>query len=67
MYPARLVLFTLLAVTVLTAQSNDTHSLDGLDILRQLSDHYAKAVDWYVAATEEQTSQSEYSRQWSKT
>ncbi|QNI33598.1 hypothetical protein H7849_06570 [Alloacidobacterium dinghuense] len=66
MHPARLVLFALLTATALSAQNADTQP-DGFTILQQMSDHYAKASDWYIQATEEQTTTTDYSRQWAKT
>jgi thiol-disulfide isomerase/thioredoxin len=66
-FPMRLVSFTLLAVSTVSAQSADTPAPDGLAILQQMSDRYAKAGSWYIVATEERSSQTEYSRNWAKT
>src|SRR5271163_372173 len=67
MYPARLALFTLLAVPALLAQSSDTSPSDGMPLLQKMSEHYANASSWYIEATEERTSENEYSRDWTKT
>ena len=64
-FPVRLAGFTLLAVSAM-AQSADTPAPDGLAILQQMSDHYAKAGSWYIVASEERTSQTEYSRDWAE-
>ena len=66
-FPMRLASFTLLAVSTVSAQSADTPAPDGLAILQQMSDRYAKAGSWYIVATEERSSQTEYSRNWAKT
>jgi thiol-disulfide isomerase/thioredoxin len=38
-----------------------------LPILQQMSEHYASAGSWHIGATEERTSENEYSRGWGKT
>lgn len=65
-FAMRLAGLTLLAVSAM-AQSPDTPAPDGLAILQQMSEHYANAGSWYIAATEERTSKTEYSNEWSKT
>ena len=67
MYPARLALLALLATYPLSAQGNDSHSSVGLNILQQMSDHYATAGSWYIQATEERANRTEYSHGWEKT
>jgi thiol-disulfide isomerase/thioredoxin len=67
LFPTRLASFTLLAVSAVSAQSADTPAPDGLAILQQMSEHYAKAGSWYIVATEERTEQTEYSNRWTKT
>ncbi len=67
MYPARLVVLAFLIPPALLAQTTDAQSPDGLTVLRQMSEHYAGDGPWYIEAIEERTSQTEYSRQWTKT
>lgn len=62
----RLALCALLIATPLLAQSSSS-AQDGLTILQQMSEHYAAAGSWYITASEEETSQNEYSRGWTKT
>ena len=57
-FPMRLASFTLLAVSTVSAQSADTPAPDGLAILQQMREHYAKAGSWYIVATEERTEQT---------
>jgi hypothetical protein len=66
-FAMRLAGFTLLAVSALLAQSADTPAPDGLALLQQMSEHYAKAGSWYIVATEERNGQTKYSRNWTKT
>jgi outer membrane lipoprotein-sorting protein len=63
----RPVLFTLLTATALSAQNRSADSPDGLTILQRMSEHYAAATSWHIEATEERTSENEYSRGWTKT
>lgn len=67
MRPAGVVLLSFLAVPLLSAQTTATAQPDGLSILRTMSEHYATAKSWYIAATEERTSWDDYSRFWIKT
>ncbi len=67
MRAASFVLLNLLAASLLPAQSAATAQLDGLSILRAMSEHYAKATSWYIAATEERTTSNDYNRNWNKT
>ncbi len=67
MHPARLAVLTLLIAPALLAQTTDPQSPDGLTILKQMSERYARDGSWYIEAVEEQTSETEYSRQWTKT
>jgi len=67
MHFVRPALFAFLAVSVLAAQDSGTESPDGLAILQQMSEHYAAAKSWYIEATKERTSETKYSRGWSKT
>jgi thiol-disulfide isomerase/thioredoxin len=53
---ARLALLTLFATPLLNAQKD---SLDGLSLLRQMSQHYADATSWYIVAAEERTIENE--------
>ena len=55
MSPARLVL-TLLATPLLHAQNG---SPDGLRLLQQMSQHYARATSWYIEAAEERSIENE--------
>jgi len=66
MSSAGLLLLTIFTAPMLLAQSAAPPTLDGLAILQKMSAHYAKAGSWYIAATEEQTKTSAYSRQWTK-
>ena len=66
MHPARLAVLTFLIGPALLAQTTDAQSPDGLTILKQMSEHYAGDSPWYIEAIEERTSQTEYSRQWTK-
>jgi hypothetical protein len=45
---ARLALVTVLATPLLQAQND---SPDGLTLLQQMSQHYARATSWYIEAT----------------
>jgi thiol-disulfide isomerase/thioredoxin len=67
MYPARLAMLTLLMAPAILAQTTGAQSPDGLTILKQMSQHYTGDGPWYIEAIEEQTSETEYSRQWTKT
>src|ERR1700760_4937404 len=67
MRPAQLAILTFLLTPGLLAQTNDAQSPDGLTILQQMSQHYSGDGPWYIEAIEEQTSEAEYSRQWTRT
>jgi len=67
MYPLRLALFALVIAPFLSAQGSVTQSSDGMALLQRMSDHYAGASSWYIEATSERTSATEYNRSWTKT
>lgn len=67
MNSAGFVLLNFLAAPILLAQSATTAQPDGMRILQMISEGYAGAKSWYIAATEERTSWNDYSRSWTKT
>jgi hypothetical protein len=67
MNSAGFLLLNFLTVPLLLAQNATTAQPDGMRILQMMSERYAGAKSWYIAATEERTSWNDYSRSWTKT
>jgi hypothetical protein len=58
---------TMVAATAALAQPMPSPSpSEGLELLKQVAQHYAGAKSYYIEVAEENTSSTEYNRSWQK-